>query len=409
MNHYFRWSLPTRRQVKVRNAKGHILKRPIAKKVSLHKDIPASTGTSKDVKKSVRIKNKQFLCNVDVHYGVDDDDLEDGVVIDCSHLTTMMYPTEERYMIMPTVLLRLIDDIGNVVWVRALWDSGASGAIITKTIREALFVSNENSTIQQTHTSGLMLGASFENIKITFMPHSGTKVYTGNIKVMTALGPIVLYPDSPIAQVATTAPLADPFYYCPMDIHMIIGTDWISKTKIRGADERARGYPHVTHTIFGDLWDGLMDTNYMADNGRVTSTAQHHAPTGAFAQEFQKRYTIPIEIEVRNFKGINKGDDSEWTQEHTVRPKTNPLTPKIHKLNQKLAQQQLMIAYQNEKLVLKEKLIQSEQLLQKKTLAKNEELTKSMTRHKRVSIFSSILLVAVILGGFCIRAGSSLN
>lgn len=86
------------------------------------------------------------------------------------------------------------------------------------------------------------------------MSHSGLEVYEKTVDVVDTRRPMCIYPLEPIVRVATSSTLADPFYYCPMAINMIIGMDLITKYCITLETVRIKGYPIVTQTILGDIW-----------------------------------------------------------------------------------------------------------------------------------------------------------
>ena len=147
-----------------------------------------------------------------------------------------------------------------------------------------------------------------------------------------------------------------------------------------GNEEMERGYPHVTKTIFGDLWEGLMDVNHMIFKGLM---GMHFFPEGNGARQFMRKNTMNRMLQRKDYSGPNGGDDSEWSSAPSVCMRIHDYTC-ITEIARRAG-----IAEIAER-------------------AKIEELRAGSRRARNIGWMGTILLLC-ILGGTCFRAGAALE
>lgn len=183
---------------------GNIVKRPIAKIIAMSQesenpDVPslALAETSRTVRRSARLhKDQVMMFNLVIQPDfmeydeswlteLELSDFDDVNVLDMEEY--MDYPIQQREMIMPTVLLRLVDSAQKEVWVKALWDTGSSHSVITKKLRIKLDI---ESKCCQKKTEAIKSFAQVlltEEIKLKYKTHSEETLYTGSVNVTLIL------------------------------------------------------------------------------------------------------------------------------------------------------------------------------------------------------------------------------
>ena len=269
------------RVVEVRDAKGNITKRPLAKIIILPTEESIATALSPNTSKIIT-RSKTIIPRINM------------LVNNCQTCILDAEPSDiPKYLLSLTLLLKIVDDTGREKYVKALWDTGAMVSCITTSFRNTLKMNEENVCKMDVSFLGIQSKEPLiakEEIRVSLMPHSSQTKFTVNLIVMDVdLG---MYPQLQLTNFATPYSLADPFFYCPMQVHIVLGQGTISRMQITGSAEppqnfvKERGYPHVNHTKLGNIINGWMNVDKMANKGRESATKRYQFPTDEGAEKF---------------------------------------------------------------------------------------------------------------------------
>ena len=120
------------RVVEVRDAKGNITKRPLAKMIILPTEESIATALSPNTSNIVT-RSKTITPRINM------------LVNNCQNCILDAEPSDlPKYLLSSTILLKIVDDAGRIKYVKAMWDTGAMVSCITKSFRNTLKMDEEN-------------------------------------------------------------------------------------------------------------------------------------------------------------------------------------------------------------------------------------------------------------------------
>ena len=179
--------------------------------------------------------------------------------------------------VLPTALIH-IENSGELFTVRALLDSGAEKSFLTTRIQQKLGIPLEKHPRQISGFGGTIVGISKGKCVVTVK----SRVSDFKLKILTVVTPKIanFLPSHPIelqnyAEIQNLT-LADPYFYQPAVIDMIIGSDFLPFINLEGVRKNISGDLEARESHFGWYLSGPVNTSEINAFSTTVSASENY-------------------------------------------------------------------------------------------------------------------------------------
>ncbi|XP_053691586.1 uncharacterized protein LOC128740101 [Sabethes cyaneus] len=187
--------------------------------------------------------------------------------------------TPSRQVLLSTAVVQVVDSYGNAQFARALLDSGSEYCFITTNLYQKLKLAATASFLSVAEIGGSVVNSTkvVEALIVPRSPHISTYSETVKLHVLPKLTSVL--PMQPVniqtLAIPTNVTLADPRFYEPGPIDMIIGAECYYDLLIDGKIKLSQDGPTLQQTVFGWIVSGRVPGRHVED----TRTVSHACAT----------------------------------------------------------------------------------------------------------------------------------
>lgn len=241
-----------------------------------------------------------------------------------AHVNVLQDSQDQKVTLLKTALVNVEDSSGNQFTCRAFLDDGSESSFITEACVSSLGLRKQKTNIKITGLSSSSIGSA--KFKVSLNLSSLTQGASFSVDALVVSKVTAPMPKLPI-NISTFSylrdlPLADPKFYEPNQIDILLGADVVASIIRAGLKNGPKNTPIAQNTVLGWVLSGRT----LVKSNQANEVSVHHINLEEIIQRFWEIEELPNQ---RHFTKEEKECEQHFVSHHSRDPITGQYTVKL--------------------------------------------------------------------------------